>query len=149
MILEEAIKHCLEVAENNEQLADGKWIGAEGEANRQDCIQCAKDHRQLAKWLIELKELRERIDIEANNNHCLEIELEEAKRLLNIALFSIPYVKCHRHPCADCKYMDIETYKRTCAKECQQEEDACNVRFKWRYEEEALKLTRGDNNETD
>jgi hypothetical protein len=44
--------------------------------------------------------------------------------------------------------MDIETYKRTCPKECQQEEDACNVRFKWRYEEEVSKLTRGDGNET-
>jgi hypothetical protein len=59
MTLDEAIKHCLEVAENNEQLADGKWIGAEGEANKQDCIECAKDHRQLAEWLRELKELRE------------------------------------------------------------------------------------------
>lgn len=55
LTLDEAIKHCLEVAENNEQFASGKWIGSEGEANRQECKQCAADHRQLAEWLEDLK----------------------------------------------------------------------------------------------
>lgn len=59
MTIDGAIKHCLEVAENNEQFASGKWIGSEGEANRQECLQCAADHRQLAEWLKELKDLRE------------------------------------------------------------------------------------------
>jgi hypothetical protein len=58
LTLDEAIKHCLEVAENNEQFASGKWIGSEGEANRRECLQCAADHRQLAEWLTELKEAR-------------------------------------------------------------------------------------------
>lgn len=58
MTIDEAIKHCLEVAENNEQFASGKWIGSEGEANRQECEQCAADHKQLAEWLQELKEAR-------------------------------------------------------------------------------------------
>ena len=58
MTIDEAIAHCLEVAENNEQFASGKWIGSEGEANRQECEQCAADHRQLAEWLTELKEAR-------------------------------------------------------------------------------------------
>ena len=62
MTLDEAIKHCLEVAENNEQFASGKWIGSEGEANRQECEQCAADHRQLAEWLTELKELSLQIE---------------------------------------------------------------------------------------
>ena len=43
--LESAIKHCEEVA--NEMTAQG------------DCEECAKDHRQLAEWLKELKQLRE------------------------------------------------------------------------------------------
>ena len=59
LTLDEAIKHCLEVAENNEQFASDKWIGSEGEANRQECEQCAAEHRQLAEWLTELKDLRE------------------------------------------------------------------------------------------
>ena len=72
MTIDEAIKHCLEVAENNEQFASGKWIGSEGEANRQECEQCAADHRQLAEWLRDLK---------------------EAKRLLKLAILDI-YHKC-------------------------------------------------------
>ncbi len=60
MTIDEAIKHCEEVVENNEQFASGKWIGSEGEANRQECLQSAADHRQLAEWLTELKERRER-----------------------------------------------------------------------------------------
>ena len=58
MTIDEAIKHCEEVVENNEQFASGKWIGSEGEANRQECEQCATDHRELAKWLSELQEWR-------------------------------------------------------------------------------------------
>lgn len=62
LTLNEAIKHCFEVAENNEQLASGKWIGSEGEANRQECEQCAANHRQMAEWLSELKDLRNYIN---------------------------------------------------------------------------------------
>lgn len=58
MTIDEAIRHCEEVAENNEQFASGKWIGSEGEANRQECLQCAADHRQLAKRLKDLKEAK-------------------------------------------------------------------------------------------
>ena len=61
MTIDEAISHALEVAENNEQFASGKWIGSEGEANRQECEQCAADYRQLAEWLTELKELKNSI----------------------------------------------------------------------------------------
>ena len=68
MTLDEAIKHCEEVAEEQDKLckryddasgysrshnesirvADAKW-----------CERCAKEHRQLAEWLKELKQLRE------------------------------------------------------------------------------------------
>lgn len=43
MTLDEAIKHCNEVAEA---------IAASG------CEECAKEHRQLADWLTELKQLQ-------------------------------------------------------------------------------------------
>lgn len=66
--LESAIKHCGEVAEKNENNAQlwhkqtknrivdfcDKAIQAEN-----DCIKCAEEHRQLAEWLKELKQLRE------------------------------------------------------------------------------------------
>ncbi len=45
MTLEEAIEHCLEVA--------------------QGCSECAKEHYQLALWLQELQRYRE---LDSNNN---------------------------------------------------------------------------------
>lgn len=86
LTLDEAIKHCLEVAENNEQFASGKWIGSEGEANRQECEQCAADHRQLAEWLMELKDLRAGQNDQYVFIRELMDELEEAKRLLKLAV---------------------------------------------------------------
>ena len=43
MTIDEAIKHCIEVAEDRAGCAE-------------DCV---SEHRQLAKWLIELKAVRE------------------------------------------------------------------------------------------
>ena len=54
MTLDEAIEHAEEVAEEKEEQA---W-----EAQLQEeyitCKDCAKEHRQLAEWLKELKQLR-------------------------------------------------------------------------------------------
>lgn len=54
MTLDEAIKHAEKVAEEKEEQA---W-----EAQLQEeyitCKSCAKEHRQLAEWLKELKQLR-------------------------------------------------------------------------------------------
>ena len=63
MTIEEAIKHCLEVAGNHERHAkilDKRLLGS-GLNTVDDCLQCAADHRQLAEWLRELviyKQLR-------------------------------------------------------------------------------------------
>ena len=77
MTLDEAIKHCEEVAEDNECTAhsltkdgwqehfDNLTRGKETEyKNVRDemansCLECAEEHRQLAEWLKELKQLRE------------------------------------------------------------------------------------------
>jgi len=45
MTLEEAIKHCEEVADNN-------------------TCECAMEHRQLAEWLKELKAIRDIVNSE-------------------------------------------------------------------------------------
>jgi hypothetical protein len=51
MTIDEAIKHCEEVAERLE--------GKDGYAYTDStCDECAKEHRQLAEWLRELRELR-------------------------------------------------------------------------------------------
>lgn len=54
MTLEEAIKHCEEVAEANERSCKAK-----PHANLESYLECAAQHRQLAKWLEELKEIKQ------------------------------------------------------------------------------------------
>ena len=60
MTIDEAIKHCLEVAEQNdfEKRIYDELNRSGDEEYRNNCEQCAADHRQLAEWLTELKELR-------------------------------------------------------------------------------------------
>ena len=53
MTIDEAIKHCEEVAERYERMEDSP-----DDKLREECLQCTADHRQLAEWLKELKELR-------------------------------------------------------------------------------------------
>ena len=59
MTLDEAINHCNEVAQNNIcQRDDAADYGDVGTASYYQ--QCADEHLQLAEWLQELKELREK-----------------------------------------------------------------------------------------
>ena len=70
MTLDRAIKHCEEIAEEQDKLCK-RYDDASGysrshnEAIRttdaKKCEKCANEHRQLAKWLKELKQLREQI----------------------------------------------------------------------------------------
>lgn len=55
MSLDEAIKHAEEVAEENQAIVDSCDYYGE---NMAKCEKCAEEHRQLAEWLKELKELR-------------------------------------------------------------------------------------------
>lgn len=58
MTLEEAIKHCEEVAEELGMKADFETDNqtyAMSESERTEFKECAKDHRRLAEWLKELK----------------------------------------------------------------------------------------------
>lgn len=60
MTIDEAIKHCLEVAEQNEfETRIYDELNRQGdEEYRNNHCQCAADHRQLAEWLTELKEAK-------------------------------------------------------------------------------------------
>lgn len=69
LTLDTAIKHCLDVAEQNEisaityknckEIKANMYEKLTAEKAENDCRECAADHRQLAEWLTELKELRE------------------------------------------------------------------------------------------
>ena len=58
MTLDEAIKHAEEVADKKKNEACNLYDAKAYEESR-DCIWCSEEHRQLAKWLKELKQLRE------------------------------------------------------------------------------------------
>jgi hypothetical protein len=71
MTIDEAIKHCEEVAEEQDKLckqyddasryarSHNKDIVSANAKKCLECFECAKEHRQLAEWLKELKQLRE------------------------------------------------------------------------------------------
>lgn len=65
MTLEEAIERCEEVAEELDMKADFETDNqtyAMSESERTELKECAKDHRQLAEWLKELKAVHDEID---------------------------------------------------------------------------------------
>ena len=85
MELDEAISHCLEVAEQNNAQADKigrQLIGRAIDKYVTDCRECAAAHKQLAEWLRELK---------------------KAKRLLGEALRTLNDSSCNKD-CRQCKW---------------------------------------------
>ena len=79
MTLEEAIKHCEEVAEDKFNEAQESIM-----CNRfqyaDDCRDCAEEHRQLAEWLKELKAYRD--DSGDCDYKTLKIKLENAEDVI-------------------------------------------------------------------
>lgn len=89
MTLEEAIKHCEEVAENNEKIAGTFEYSLK---TKSDCKKCASEHRQLAEWLRELQALRRSL-----NNGDLR-GCENCK---------YNYVDIIDYPCSECERTDL------------------------------------------
>lgn len=143
LTLDVAIKHCLEVAEQNDTQADKigrQFMGSAMDKRATDCRECAADHRQLAEWLTDYKELKNSVgavkfkdmkeavgllqELNAENVQ-LSSQLAEAKRLLRLAIEDM-------------------SEKNFCAKVCKRDNFACRVSdtcdFKWRHADEVLKL---------
>ena len=59
LTLEEAIIHAKEVAEKNYRGADFESIDSIDDDIKVNCVKCAEEHEQLAKWLEELKSYKE------------------------------------------------------------------------------------------
>lgn len=78
MTLDEAIKHCLDIADGQDKCAD---ISVSEHA-KERIRECAADHRQLAEWLGELR---------------------KAKRLLGEALRTLNDGSCNKD-CRQCKW---------------------------------------------
>lgn len=89
MNIDEAIKHCEEKAEELEKRvkpyqceAINKKLYKVNKKEWDDCLECAKEHRQLAKWLKELKAFRSGI----NCSTCKYREVDE---------IDYPCIVCH------------------------------------------------------
>ena len=127
--IDTAIKHCLEVAEQNEQgLYDAIALGGQNPTQEEiaNCEQCAADHRQLAEWLMELKDLRAEQNDQYTFIRELMDELEEAKRLLKAAVEDMN----SNNICYDINACNVCTEKNCIS---------CDT-FHWQYTNEALKL---------
>lgn len=71
MTIDEAIKHCLEVAEHNEALIKRGYAGG---CNSHDCSERAENHRQLAEWLKELKRWKENPFEVIDDSYCSKVD---------------------------------------------------------------------------
>ena len=138
LTLDDAIKHCLEVAEQNDTQAEKigrQFIGSAMDKRATDCRECAADHRQLAEWLMELKDLRAEQNDQYVFIHELMSELEEAKRLLKLALNDFETIESNLEYDEHCV---IKTHSIRCD-ECPLSAETI-YRCKWRHADEALKL---------
>lgn len=87
MTIDEAIKHCEEVAYEQDKLAT-RYEDASGYSRSHieslktnesiKCRECAKEHRQLAEWLKELKAYKD-LSTYNRENKCCECEYEDSE----------------------------------------------------------------------
>ena len=142
LTLDTAIKHCLGVAEQNEisaityknckEIKANMYEKLTAEKAENDCRECAADHRQLAEWLMEYKDLKAEQNDQYVFIHELISELKESKRLLKAAVEDIYKA---RQGC-NCNICDMPPEP---TERCQYENRE-DCQFKWRYTDEALKL---------
>lgn len=148
LTLDEAIKHCLDIADGQDKCAD---ISVSEHA-KERIRECAADHRQLAEWLTELKDLREENKVlisecdrlikeksellsKVSGGDVLRIcQLEERekeyKRLLKAAVEDMS----KEADCGICLHDDDGG--------CPIKVTAC--KFKWRYADEAERILKGE-----
>lgn len=99
LTLDDAIKHCLDIADGQDKCAE---ISVSEHA-KERISQCAADHRQLAEWLTELK---------------------EAKRLLKQAADDISVLLSENDSCYYCKHyvagecLCVDDCNRSCEWHC-------------------------------
>lgn len=86
MTLDEAIAHAREVAEDKR--ADADWKFRHGRLNADDCISCAEEHEQLAEWLEELKDYRDKnkmvVRVDVENMDSIKDKIEELSKYAEI-----------------------------------------------------------------
>lgn len=95
--------------------------------------------------VLRICQLEDRLQVELDNSHCLEIELAETKRLLKAAVEDIHDILTSQRKitnitlCSKCSYYLNCTCKEIC-------ETRCDLK-QWRYTDEALKLIGDETDE--
>ena len=160
LTLDEAIKHCLKIAEQNEAQAEKigiQFIGSAMDKYATYYRECAVERRQIAEWLTELKQLKAIIAGDDNvNMQKLEMvlamirigsegawakierekELEGAKRLLKLAVEDFTVYGALK---------DLPTEQRVQNPDWQRFNRVFDILdHRWRYTDEALKLLGKD-----
>lgn len=146
MTLDEAIRHCEEVAEEQSRLYSLCPCPCDGTDNCMSlkngkdmgCTKCAAEHRQLAEWLMEYKDLK----AEQNDQYVfineLMSELKEAKRLLNLALKD--FEKLDRENTINKHCMMPEMDCDICPLSWDSVDESVERCHYWRYTNEAMNL---------
>lgn len=167
MTIDEAIKHCLEVAEQKEH-DSAELIDILDELDVDACKECAADHRQLAEWLAELQELR--LQIEAPklgsieeyhyelakckaafwscNRRCMNAEEQyrrKADELRKAQEQIVEYKRLLKAAVEDMNSNNI-CYDINACNVCTEGKCVSCDTFHWRYTDEALKLIGGSEN---
>lgn len=147
MTIDEAINHCLEVVKKNEQAKkDGNlWIDTEYE-------DCCADHRQLAEWLTELKDLREENKVLINE--CDRLIKEKGELLNKVSGGDVLRICQLEEQFGEAKRLLKAAVEDMNGNNICDEENACNAckygscvicsAFEWQYTDEVLKLIKED-----
>ena len=111
MTLEEAIKHCEEIAELKYDEGNEARL-QEQDKYADECVVCAAKHRQLAEWLKELKERKEKdvpdpISRQAVLDLIADYDLSMGQVVRGI--HALPSVQPEIIRCKDCKWSDWYT----------------------------------------
>lgn len=112
MTIEEAIQHCKDV-EKEKRYECTECTEVQDYRSAEDCNECAEVHKQLAEWLIELKQRREvEIGEKPKTNgdrirHMTDEELAEwlcgeANYSCNICIRQNEKSSCFNYSCEEC-----------------------------------------------
>ena len=132
MTIDEAIKHCIEVAEKQEIIAKSNIMEIDKTEDDgvlrlydadeyETCMKCASEHRQLAEWLKELKQLKYVLSYELNGvkekikaKEKYDVNLSVYKGCLEDFMQFVFDIKT-QEMCSKCKYYDYwGTYSISC-----------------------------------
>ena len=134
MTLDEAIKHCNEQVELLQRKAD--YTVFSNNSDKDQCIECANDHRQLAEWLTELQQWRRVYGVCPSYEMCIpeckegyDAQIAEYKRLLKAAAKIAKNLPCDDDNCSECVHNN-NGYVLCSEYDC----------FEWRFADEAERL---------